>query len=347
MNAQTKKLLSELSKIPLRVAVEQTNVCNANCSFCGYRFMSRKKGIMDFNTYKRLLEQVKEINSPELKFTPLVGDPLVDKEIIEKIQYAKSLGCFKYIYTYTNLIGLKKERVDDFVTSGLNAVTISTNLQSREAYKRLYGVDAFERVIDNICTLFEANTRNGNPVCINITLKHDAGYEKPDSSPYYKKISKMIEKIEVLNEGYDNWCGLIKKEDIPVGQSFRKVKNKNIPCSQIYNGFIITHNGDVGVCWARDVDMKLKIGNIHESTLAEMWQGKRLEELRHQWFSDEIPEPCKYCLQYTSVLDHPLVLKYVAKNAFKYPRLLVSSFAKNPKMYTGKFVDIVGKALKH
>lgn len=346
MQTQIERLLSELSKIPLRVAVEQSNICNANCSFCGYRFMTREKGVMDFETYKKLLDQIKEINSPELKFTPLVGDPLVDKEIIEKIRHAKSLGCFKYIYTYTNLIGLKRDRVDEFVTSGLNAVTISTNLQDKEAYKRLYGVDVFDRVVDNICTLFDANKRNGSPLKIDITLKHDAGYEEPDSSPCFKKIAALTDKIQVLNEGYDNWCGLIKKEDIPKGRTFRNVGDKSIPCSQIYNGFIITHNGDVGVCWARDVDMKLKIGNIYDSTLRKMWKGDRLAEIRQQWLSGEVPNPCRDCLQYTSVLRHPLVLKYIVKKAYKYPRLLLSSFIKTPQIYTKKLVDVACGAFR-
>ena len=97
----------------------------------------------------------------ELKFTPIIGDPFLDQGFIDKIRYAKSLNWFTNIYTYTNLIGLEQSKVDDFVTSGLTALTISTCLQNRNDFKRIYGVDKFDKVMSNIFALLESNKNTG------------------------------------------------------------------------------------------------------------------------------------------------------------------------------------------
>lgn len=323
-------LLNELEKKPLRIAIETSSVCNAQCSFCAYKYSDRPRQIMNFETYKNILEQVKSFGCEELKFTPITGDALVDPGLIEKIRYAKSLNCFKVIYTFTNLIGLNVEKVDDFVRSGLTKVMISTSLQSREDYKRIYGVDQFDRVLKNILALLESNKRNGSPLEIGILLRHDKGYDLNDS-PYFQEIAKFRFKVNVLNDDYDNWSGLIDLKDLPRGQKFLKAQSKEFPCSQLYNGFIITPTGDVGVCWARDINLDLKVGNIRENNLQDIWYGKQLKNIKKDWLKGKLPNPCHTCLQYCSVLDHSLVHKHILNHPLKYIKFVPKILGKKIK----------------
>ena len=316
-------LLQKLEEFPLRVAIEPTNICNANCSFCAYKYSTRKKSVMEFEIYKKILKQIKELGCRELKFTPIIGDPFLDPGFIEKIRYAKSLDWFTTIYTYTNLIGLERSKVDDFITSGLTSLTISTCLQNREDFKRIHGVDKFDKVMSNIFALLESNKKHGFPINIGISLRHDKNFDLTNNQ-YYQKILKFTHKISVLNDDYDNWCGLIKIEDLPKGQSFRKNQDKTIPCSQLYNGFIVTSAGDVGACWARDVNLDLEIGNIYQDNLSKIWQGEKIKKLRENWLKGELSKSCKDCLQYCSVLEHPLIQKYILWHIFKYPEFLFS-----------------------
>lgn len=321
-NKKLFNLLSKLEKIPLRTAIEPSSICNANCSFCAYKYSTRKKEVMGFEVYKEILKQIKDLGCRELKFTPIIGDPFLDTGFIDKIKYAKSLNCFDAIYTYTNLIGLEQNKVDDFIASGLTALTISTCLQNKEDFLRICGVDKFDKAMNNILTLLESNKKHGFPIDINFSLRHDKNFDLTDS-PYYQKIIEFTDKIKVLNDDYDNWCGLIKIKDLPKGQSFRKNQDKTIPCSQLYNGFIITSGGEVGACWARDINLDLKIGSIYQNNLNEVWQGGKIKQLRENWLRGELPLPCRECLQYTSVLEHTLIQKYILKHMFEYPSFLV------------------------
>lgn len=317
-----KKLFQEIEKIPLKVAVEPTNICNANCSFCAYRYSTRKKAVMDSDVYKEVLKQIIDFGCRELKFTPIIGDPFTDLEFIQKIKYARLLNWFNVIYTYTNLIGLEPDKVDDFVTSGLTNLIISTCLQDRESFKRIFGVDKFDKVINNIITLLESNKKHGFPIDIAISLRHDKDFNLANNT-HYRKILKFKPKVVVLNDNYDNWGGLIKLQDLPKGQLFRRERNKKDPCAQLYNGFIITSSGEVGICWCRDFNLDLKIGNIYQNNLREIWEGDKLRNLRKDWLEGKLPKLCINCLEYTSVLEHNSIQKYILKHIFKYPFFLL------------------------
>lgn len=315
-------LLYELEKKPLRVSVEPSNACNANCSFCANKYCERERKIMNFETYKEVIEQIKSIGCDELKFTPIIGDPFVDPGFLEKVKYAASLNYFKVIYTFSNMIGANHKKADDIITSGLTQLMISTCLQGREDYKRIYGVDKFNEVMRNIVTLLDANKRHGNTLDISIWLRHDKGYDLSSNS-YYKKMSSYTSKISVLNDDYDNWSGMVTQDDLPKGQQFKKQsKDKTFPCAQFYNGLAVTPSGEVGACWARDTNLDLKIGDIKDNNLQEIWQSDEIKKLRQGWIDGAIPYPCNECFQYCSVLDHSLIQKYILKNAFKYPAFL-------------------------
>ncbi|MBS2025927.1 MAG: hypothetical protein JST92_26310, partial [Deltaproteobacteria bacterium] len=76
------------------VTFETTNICNADCIFCGYQYQKRPHGTQTLEEFKALARLVRE-NSPKSRIanlTPIVGDPLVDKAILEKIRFCKEIG---------------------------------------------------------------------------------------------------------------------------------------------------------------------------------------------------------------------------------------------------------------
>jgi len=300
--------LEKLSKVLPRVSLEPTNACNARCTFCAYRLMEREKGVMDFDTYQLLLDDLLGMDARELKFTPIVGDPLVDHNIIKKIECAASKNHFSRIYMYTNLHLFDADR---FVNSGITDVTVSACIADAEMYHRVFGVDAYDRVIRNIKDLVRANEKAGSPVDVVISLRNEKPIEKALNSPAYKELVGMGAKIEFMWDGYDNWSGLIDLGDLPKGNTFRVIGSKKAPCAQLYNGFIVGYDGTINVCWCRDLNLskELTIGKYPEISLEEAWQGPELKRLRENWQNGELPGICQRCLQYTSVYDHDLTLE--------------------------------------
>ena len=285
-----------------RLAIEITNVCNADCSFCAYRYMKRKKELLSNKDFEFFLKRYVEYGGGELKLTPIVGDPLIDKNLIAKIKMAKATKKITHLYAYTNLIGLDNFNIREFLQSGIDKIDISLCIGSKEMYRRLFGVNCYERVIENLAKLLYCNKLLGNKVKVDIILRCDKPYDDIFASKTYKKIIALGGKIRVV-ENYDNWTGLIKQEDLPKGQQFRKIGKMKEPCSLFYKGVMILMNGDVTACWCRDLQGTLIIGNIYKNSLKEIWEGKELKALRDNWYKGKIPKICKKCYQYTPLSD--------------------------------------------
>ena len=90
------------------IGFELSNLCNANCTFCAYRFQERDKQKIGVNIYNKVLEEYVQQKGGGISFSPTVGDPLVDKDIVDKIKKASSQSEISQIALYTNGILLKK-----------------------------------------------------------------------------------------------------------------------------------------------------------------------------------------------------------------------------------------------
>ena len=80
-----KEKIEKIKKIFLGLYIETTKICNANCIFCAYQYQKRDKVAMDDLLFKKLIDEYVELGGGNLGLTPTVGDPLVDKNIINKI----------------------------------------------------------------------------------------------------------------------------------------------------------------------------------------------------------------------------------------------------------------------
>ena len=76
-----------------------------------------------------------------LNFTPTVGDPLVDTQLIPKIKRARNYKQIRDIFLYTNGILLDRIGYTNLLHSGLSRLAISTFIGSRDGYKKYYGND--------------------------------------------------------------------------------------------------------------------------------------------------------------------------------------------------------------
>ncbi len=239
-----------------------------------------------------------------LNLTPVVGDPLLDKNLVPKIKYAKTLRQIEYVFFYTNLIGLSNFDVTNLLSSGIDEIDVSACVGSRQMYRTVYGVDRYDSVMQNLRSLLKENWRLGDRVKVKVHVRGDKPHERIKLSSDYRRISELYGK-EVIHadECYDNWTGIIREEDLPKNNVFREIKNRSEPCSELYNGMIIFANGNVGICWRRDVEAKLIIGNIHVSNLEDIWKGRAPHMIRENWLKGNVPSTCSRCYCYTPLSE--------------------------------------------
>ena len=298
-----RKSLNKISRsLPTHFGVEVTNICNATCRFCGYRFQQRRKGVMDNHTFKKAIDDYSRIGGGDINFTPTVGEPLLDKTLVEKIEYARSKKNIAKIWFYTNLIELSSITVRGLLLSGLSTLRISTCIKDSKTYEKVYNVNKYKQVINNIVSVCEENAKLGFPVKIKLYLRVPKPIENTRKSKDYKLISKLFDPkdIHIYDDAYDSWGGKITEEDLPYGNKIYQIHYdiKKEPCYELFRRIHVLYDGRVNFCVCRDLNADFEIGNIHHDSLSDIWKGERLNYLRDRWFNGTVPEMCQGCQRY-------------------------------------------------
>lgn len=291
-------ILQSLSLKPLGLSLEITNICNANCIFCGYQYMKRSKGVMKMDVFQKALNNLVSIGGGNLGLNAIVGEPLIDPGLVEKIRYARSFKNIGKIAFYTNGILLNKVGFRKILQSGITGITISLGGPDKERYERLYRVDSFEQTTRNILLLGKANNKLGQPVKISVIIRCDGPFRTPEK---LKEIGVTIRNM-TYSYRYDNWSGRVPQAGFLSGMRLKQSKLKREPCSEFYaHGPTVLWNGDVAICGCRDLEGQLVLGNIMEKDLISLWQGDEMRRFREEFFQGKIRDVCRDCLHYNSL----------------------------------------------
>ena len=250
-----------------------TNICNAKCTFCAYPKVVANKtlqtGIMPFDIFKKAVNEWAVLGGQSLDLTPVVGDPLVDPGLLEKVDYAVNQARIKHVVLTTNAILINRdETYKKLIDLGIGGVYISTQGASREAYEKIYGVKHYDNAMSGIRNLLEYNHARGEPARIVIRFRNA---EKPSqiirSQDFIKNIKPYLsEKVRInFTVDFDNWGGTIQPADLSGSMRLRKLPPPlNVPCKNLFN-FAVRHDGRVRLCGCRltrnDID-DLVVGNI-------------------------------------------------------------------------------------
>jgi radical SAM protein with 4Fe4S-binding SPASM domain len=291
------------------MGIEPTNICNADCTFCGYRFLEKPKFTMSVDVFKQTVDGYAAEGGGVLSLTPTVGDPLVDGKILDKIRYARSVPEISTIFLYTNAILFDKFGYANVLESGVTRLAISTYMGSSEGYKRFYGKDEYPRVVRNIIGILKTNRELGTPVQITLHLRCEGDESLWKSTDEYAEIESLINTSDIhfLKE-YDNWGGLIQQEDIPDGTVLQvplsaEVKSKST-CFEMYRRVHVLANGNVGVCVCRDMEGEINIGNVEQDSVIDIWRGDKLKQYRSDWKKGKLPQVCIECTRYEPVDEY-------------------------------------------
>ncbi len=120
--------------------LEVSGICNYNCDYCPYPISKRKKGLMDFETYKKCMDLIDELNQKSICLHNF-GEPLVHPDIVKYVKYATNY--VDRIIFSTNGILLTKELAVSLKKAGLTELYLSfhDNDVAEKAKKNCEGLD--------------------------------------------------------------------------------------------------------------------------------------------------------------------------------------------------------------
>jgi radical SAM protein with 4Fe4S-binding SPASM domain len=275
-------------------AIELTNYCNLRCSMCPRRLMKRAIGYMDFELFKKVVDEVKEYNS--YVWLHDFGESLFHPKIETFIDYCADNGVMPYLSTNATILNDKNAL--KILNSKLEKIILCLDGATKETYEKIRVNGNFDETKSNIHHFLE--------------LKKKMGKAKPHAIVQIIRMKETENEIdafkrewegladEVVVKGFSTWAdqiGGIKDMSVEEQRYFPGRKER-FPCVLPFRNVVVLWNGDVVPC-CLDYDAKLVLGNVKERALDEIWNSERFNELRRSHMDGNYDNPlCKDCLEW-------------------------------------------------
>lgn len=264
---------------PIDIQVEVTSFCNTNCYMCPHETMKRKKGIMEFQTFKKIVDESLEF-SPRRIILSGMGEPLMDKDIDKKIKYTKDKGLYVKLITNGGLLDSKKINV--ILDNKVDEVNISVNAPNGIVHKKVTSNVDYAKLKENISLLMEEKKKRKlkDPI-VNVSMIENE-FNKGMGNKFIKEWVDIVDSVTVRPE--ENW-GYFKES---------KLKREKYPCHYPFYWLTILWNGDVVPC-CMDYEGKIIFGNVNENKLIEIWENEKYKKFRENQLNNVFLGICKDC----------------------------------------------------
>jgi len=255
---------------PINWHIYPSNICPYKCNFCIMTEEKKNKGMLDKNILQKAINDAARLKIDLIHFSG-GGEPLTNPFLSEIIEYAKMRGVKTALSTNGYLLNKLNSQVDH--------LRISFNAGTRELYKAIHGVDAFDKVIENIKTAVKQ--RKGKDIGMGFVIT-------PEN---YKDIDNFIKVAEECNVDFvhirpaflpdkDKIIRDIVKEIKPhsekikvfsVSDKFKGYWDENrYPCRATPLHAVLSATGEFMICQ----DIFQKFGNYYTQSFEEIWFSK-------------------------------------------------------------------------
>jgi MoaA/NifB/PqqE/SkfB family radical SAM enzyme len=265
---------------PLKIQIQTASPCNAACAMCPWPDTAARlpQGQMSDATYARVLEDLagRRVERTSLF---LMNEPLVDRKLAERTRLLKQHVPDTRALIYTNGALLDGALATGLADAGMDEITVSVVGFERESYERLMGNLEYERVLANLAEV-EALRVRGRLGTLALRV---VGLDFPDARRGLDEFRART-GIEPFLKPVTNRAGSVEVERFDPGRQLGTFRACQRPFVKTY----VLYNGDVVLCNC-DWERTTVLGNVHASTLAELWRGPGLDEIREWHVRGELP----------------------------------------------------------
>ena len=321
------------------VRYEVTDHCNAECVMCprDVHKLGRPHGIMNIEKYKKSIDEVVELGCKQVVLTGF-GEPMIDKTLEKKVEYANQKGLRTYIISNASL--LSRARATRLIKAGLDELRLSYYGMKKESYERVMVGLNFEVTMSNLLGFLE--------------LREELNSKKPRLEINWLVLPENEEDTEHFREFWEPKADAIeiwKPHNFGDGRDYRlryeDVAMKDT-CGRPENGPLqIQWDGEVIPC-CYDYNNQIVLGNAFEQPVLEVLNGEKYRLLRFAHREKKF-NLFPYCDQCDQLLPHADALVYT--NRHKLPKEvavkmsntdlynLVDDVSFDPKDFTERYAE--------
>ena len=317
-----KDIIAELdtqrSKKPKIYNIETTNYCNMKCVMCPRTiYMTRKNIWINDDMFEKLTDNIKKYSDKDLNHffdwiendykqsikevsengfyfsvvsNHLVlhgfGEPFLDKNLIKRINTCTK----KNIPTYFSCTPatMTLEKAEKAMLAGLGVLKFSLDALDEKKIQKIRGKRAnFKESIDKIMHLIEFKEKN-NLKTLLVPCMIDLSMEDTDVEMHKEFLSFWKNKdVFAYIKSQDNRWLYENNKELKSKSHYSKQY-----CEYPWLSLSVMADGNVVPC-TQISNSELVLGNINESTLEEIWNGKKYKELREMHVTGNFPKEHK------------------------------------------------------
>lgn len=279
-----------IAKVPLHLDIETTDLCNLKCPMCARTValenkVNKNQGYMSKDDFRKIIDQAKELGVYSVKLN-YIGEPLLHKDLIWQIDYAKKAGIIDVMLN-TNGLLLTKELSEQILKAGLDKIMFSLDAISPDLYEKIRVGSNLGKVIDNIFNFCKLRNESYPDTQIKLTMLM---YEGNDEFKFQFEAMKIMWKnlVDAISYGYCVEKDLTKQQKL--------IKNPNFCCEQLFQRLVLKYNGHVVPCCLDEYN-QYSLGNWRTELLKNIWNNEKQTFIREKHLTgnyDHI-EMCSKC----------------------------------------------------
>ena len=283
-------LREEAKEFPMMCVIGLSNVCNSRCPNCPYtnsglREAYRDRPFMNEDTFKIIADQCGE-NGAWVRISG-AGEPMLHPKAVKLMVYAKKVGARAGLITNGSL--LSEESSLSLREAQIDMVEFSVDAGDPETYSKVRKGLNWGVLLDNINRIVELRNHLKSSTKIIASGINQVDVDIEAVNHFWEPLVDQFQKRKYLTWGINDPSKSGDPEPyLP--------PHEIVPCPFIFERLNIDSRGKVILC-GFDIVGKTDMGNVHEKSIKEIWQGEGFESYRRMHLASkgrEI-ELCRDC----------------------------------------------------
>ncbi|MEL7021058.1 MAG: SPASM domain-containing protein, partial [Bacteroidota bacterium] len=274
---------------PFTISIEPTTACNLRCPECpsGLRAFTRPTGNLKADFFRKTIDELHR----DLMYLIFYfqGEPYINPNFLDMVEYANQRG----IYTITSTNGhfLNNKNAERTIASGLDRLIISVDGTTQEVYENYRKAGNLETVLQGARNVVKWKKKMNSSTPHLIFQFLVVRPNEHQIQEIYRLASEIgIDEVKLKTAqvyDYENGNPLIPLNEryaryAKQADGTYKVKNKLLNhCWKLWHSCVITWDGLVVPC-CFDKDAQHQLGDLKESTFADLWQSEPYHAFRKQ-----------------------------------------------------------------
>ncbi len=295
-----KDTLVETRPFPVDVIVEPIAQCNLACPMCPQPGLQRARGEMEFDVFKRIVDEVARESPGSRLWLALMGEALLlGNRLVRLIRYAKQQG-LQQVYLNTNACLLTRDMTWKLIESGLDGIIVGLDAFTAPTYRAIRVNGDYAETVENVEYL--------------LSVKRAHSLQKPEVTVQFITMDENEREVDDFTDYWLSRGAVVKirpRLGWGAGVEARHLRERGIardfPCPWLNRTVSIHWSGRVAQCDA-DYEGAHSPGDIHTQSIKELWDGELARRRARHLAGDFSHELCRNCYDWAagrSVFHYP------------------------------------------